>query len=135
MVPLGATDQNKQLRVLQAVRAVLEGRAVRAESNDGPRKALAQTQHRLTQAEIAQIAAEYRAGDTLPQIAKRWGINRETARLALTRAGEPVRKHGTLSSSMLQEALRLQNEGWSLNKLGAKFGIDPKTMRKRLTEG
>jgi len=43
---------------------------------------------------------EYRAGDTLPQIAKCWGISRETARLALTRAGEPVRECDTLSPSM-----------------------------------
>jgi DNA-binding CsgD family transcriptional regulator len=92
-----------------------------------------QAQHRLTQAETEQIAAEYRTGGTLPQIAKRWCINRETARLALTRAGEPVRERGALTPSMLEEALRLRAEGWSLNRLGAKFGIDPKTMKKLLT--
>jgi hypothetical protein len=133
-VRLSDADQNKQLQVLQAVRAVIEERTIRSESNDVPRKAIVQAQHRLTQAEIEQIAAEYRAGGTLPQIAKCRGINRETARLALTRAGEPIRDRGMLSPSMLEEALRLEAEGWSLNKLGARFGIDPKTMKKRLTE-
>jgi len=31
---------------------------------------------------------------------------------------------------MLEEALRLQAEGWSLNRLGAKFRLDPKTMKR-----
>ncbi len=75
------------------------------------------------------------AGATLRQIAGRWGINRETATLALKRAGEPVRKRSTIDPSILEEALRLQAECWSLNRLGVKFGLDPKTMKKRLAEG
>ncbi|WP_157071459.1 hypothetical protein [Curtobacterium ammoniigenes] len=113
---------------------MVDGHITRPETSDGRRKVIVQTQHRLTQAEIAQVAAEYQAGWTLPQIAKRWGINRETARLALTRACVPIRERGTLSPAMLKQALQLEADGWSLNKLGAKFGIDPKTMKKRLTE-
>ncbi|MBN9207592.1 MAG: hypothetical protein J0H96_02890 [Microbacterium ginsengisoli] len=120
--------------MLQAVRAVVEGRVSRPESSDTPRKAIVQAQHRLTPTEVEEIAAEYRAGRTLPRIAKRWGINRETARLALTRAGEPVRERGTLSPAMLEEARQLEAEGWSLNRLGGRFGIDPKTIKKRLAD-
>jgi len=38
----------------------------------------------------------------------------------------------TLTKSQLEEAARLQGDGWSMNRLGAKFGLDPKTMKVRL---
>jgi hypothetical protein len=89
----------------------------------------------LTSAEVEQITAEYRGGEALRMIAQRWGINRETARLALKRAGVPTRRRGDIARSSLEEARRLRGAGWSLNRLGKEFGVDPKTMKKHLSEG
>jgi len=132
-VPLGATDQNKHRQVLLAVRQLEATSPARHDREGAGRRVLTQAQHRLTSAEVEQITAEYHAGEALRSIAVRWGINRETARLALKRAGAATRKHGEIEPSALKEARQLQDEGWSLNRLGAKFGIDPKTMKKRLS--
>jgi hypothetical protein len=52
--------------------------------------------------------------------------------LALKRGDVPTRKV-ELSERQLAEARRLRlDEGWSLNKLGRHFGVDPKTMKRRL---
>lgn len=123
VVHLSEVDQNQQRQVLLAARAVLDGTSRRVRDPE-PKHLIRQEQHRLNSGEIEQIAAEYRAGGTLPQIAKRWRINRETAPLALTRAGEPVRDRAVLTPSMLDEAVRLRAEGWSLNRLRARFGVD-----------
>lgn len=134
-VPLGATDQNKHRQVLVAVRQLAAMPSAYRERAAARRKVPTQAQRRLNRAEIEQIAAEYQTGEALQEVAKRWGINRETARLALRRAGVSARKHGEIEPSLLAEARRLRVDGWSLNQLGARFGIDPKTMKKRLAEG
>lgn len=99
---------------------------------ESPRQRLEQTQHHLTAREIAEIGAQYGTGASTYKLAERWGINRDTVTLALKKAGVEVRERGQLTPLQLQEARRLQAEGWSLNRLGRRFGLDPKTMKKRL---
>jgi len=78
------------------------------------------------------IAAQYRGGKTTYELASDWQINRATVTMALKRVSEPVRRPRTLTKSQLEEAARLQADGWSMNRLGAKFRLDPKTMKVRL---
>lgn len=91
-----------------------------------------QPQHRLTPDEITAVSEEYRAGLSMREIAEIRKINRETVALALQPAGILTRNPKALTTTQLSEAASLYAEGWSLNRLGRKYGIDPKTMKKRL---
>jgi hypothetical protein len=53
-----------------------------------------QVQRRLSQEQVAQLVAEYRAGDSMQKLAKRWGPHRTTVAEHLHRAGIPSRQHG-----------------------------------------
>jgi DNA-directed RNA polymerase specialized sigma24 family protein len=90
-------------------------------------------QRRLTPDETRAVANEYLAGSSMHEISARWVINRETVATALRRAGVEARQPEALTAEELQEAQALFESGWSLNQLGKKFGIDPKTIKKRLT--
>jgi len=96
-----------------------------------PTRRIRQAQHRLTSDEISAIGEEYQAGMSTREIAEARKINRETVSLALRRAGIPTRKL-EISAEQLAEAAELRTEGWSLNRLGKRFGVDPKTIKKRL---
>ncbi|WP_181110572.1 hypothetical protein [Rathayibacter sp. AY1B8] len=39
-----------------------------------------------------------------------------------------------LTDRQLEDAASLKTRGWSLNQLGALYGVDPKTMKKRLQQ-
>lgn len=132
LVLLSDTYQNNSERVLEAAREVLAGAVVRPVAE--PARALKQCQHRLSADETATIAAEYQAGASTYQLAKTWHVSRETVTLALRRAGVEARERGVLTPPQLVEARRLRGEGWSLNQLGARYGIAPKTVRRRLDE-
>ena len=80
-----------------------------------------------------KIAAQYQSGISTYELAKCWGINRQTVTSAIARAGIPIRKVN-LTDSRLREAYELNSQGWSLNRLGKKYGMDPKTMKKLLAE-
>lgn len=128
---LGATDQNKHSRAASLARQVLQGRFPPRPSRASALQ-VRQVQHRLTAAEVDQIAEQYREGTSTYALAKQWKINRDTVTLALRRAGIATRRPRALTPQQLAEARRLQEEGWSLNRLGRHFGVDPKTMKRRL---
>jgi len=132
-VPPSATDEKKWERALAAARPVQGGTASEHRSTEFPGKqAIKQSQHRLTPEEIREIGEEYQADLSIRQLAEKWQINRETVRLALKRAGVDARKPKALTDLELQEARALYEGGTSLNRLGRIYGIDPKTMKRRL---
>jgi DNA-binding CsgD family transcriptional regulator len=130
-VLLSEADQNKWEQARQQGSKLLAGAvSTRVET---PRHALKQPQRRLTSAEAAALAAEYVAGASTYELSSRWCINRDTVTLVLKKAGVGIRERGQLTPQQLEEARRLRAGGWSLIRLGRHFGIDPKTMKKRLT--
>ncbi|HTN57386.1 MAG TPA: hypothetical protein VL043_03875 [Protaetiibacter sp.] len=132
MVPLSETDEKKWVMALDAAQGVLaKGPAPSAPDYEG-KQSIRQVQRRLTPDETRAVANEYLAGSSMHEISARWVINRETVAAALKRAGVGTRQPKTLTNDELQEAAALFESGWSLNQLGKKFGIDPKTMKKRL---
>ena len=132
-MPPSATDEKKWERALVAARSVMGGDGVEPDSPEYPGKqAIRQVQHRLTPDEVRQIGEQYQTGLSIRVLANTWHINRETVRFALKRAGVPTRKV-ELTEQQLAEAHRLRLEGWSLNKLGQHFSVDPKTMKRRLS--
>lgn len=132
MVRLSETEQNKAARALNLALRVLGGELPQPPRHRPGVQTVVQQQRRLTPAETELVAAEYRDGKTTYELATDWQINRSTVTMALKRARVPIRRP-RLSHEQLLEAAALRQEGWSFNRLGAKFGIDPKTIKARLS--
>ena len=134
MVRPSERDKNnfeKVLRLAISIRAE-ESTSLPSYPSIGVRT-IVQEQRRLSEREVTQVAEQYQAGRSTYQLAGEWKINRSTVTLALKRADVPIRKP-RLSARQIEEAVRLRANGWSLNQLGTKFGMDPKTMKQRLAE-
>jgi DNA-binding CsgD family transcriptional regulator len=90
------------------------------------------TQGRLRAPDIDALVDRYRAGDTIIQLADRFGINRTTVIAHLDRRGVQRRAiakqwdHETLTS-----AARTYQNGYSLADIAAQFGLDPSTVANR----
>ncbi|MBI4882922.1 MAG: helix-turn-helix domain-containing protein [Actinobacteria bacterium] len=68
------------------------------------------------------------------QIAKEFGINRETALEHLKRAGIARRPHvRKLTDELVQEARQLYATGLSLKNVAAHFNVNETTIRNELT--
>jgi len=63
----------------------------------------------------------------------RFGIDRETIRRILNQAGVPRRPRG-LTAEQVDQAVILYAGGVSLARIGARFGVDAKNVRRRLLE-
>lgn len=136
MVVLSRTDANKWGHALEAARAVLSG-AIAPRKNDPDdehKHTLRQVQRHLDRNKREQLCHEYQDGRSTYQLAMKWGIHRQTVAAILKRHGIEQRVHGRspLSEAELSEALALHADGWSINALGRRYGISPKTMKKRL---
>jgi DNA-binding NarL/FixJ family response regulator len=133
LVRLTEAGEKQLAQALKAARELLSSEApVSVRDPDyEPTRRNRQAQHRLTPDEVDQIGKEYRAGMSIREIAMTRKLHRETAALAVRRAGVPTRKV-ELSEIQLSEAASLYAEGWSLNQLGKRYGVDPKTIKKRL---
>ena len=66
---------------------------------------------------------QYQAGDDMRVVAERWGISRKTVAEHLRREGVTPRRRG-LSPDQVQTAIRLYAAGWSLARIGERFGCD-----------
>jgi lambda repressor-like predicted transcriptional regulator len=94
---------------------------------------LRQRQVRLSDERKVKLAAEYAAGGAIRQLATSWGVSREAVRSTLRQQHIAMRQV-KLTTRQLADATELRTQGWSLNRLGALYGVDPKTMAKRLQE-
>lgn len=93
----------------------------------GPR----QVQHRLSAAEAVALARAYQAGATMYELAVQFGVHRTTVATTLRKLGIPLRRQG-LHGTELQDAIGLYGDGWSLARLGERFGCDAETVRQAL---
>jgi uncharacterized protein (DUF433 family) len=90
-----------------------------------------QTQRRLTPQQVERLVAEYQAGAGMKELAARWEIHRTTVAAQLRRAGVELRRRG-IPVEELPEAIRLYGEGWSCQRLAARYGCDDETVRQVL---
>src|SRR5215218_1896046 len=67
-----------------------------------------------------KLIAAYGHGESIKQLAQRFGIHRMTVTALLRRHGVELRRAG-LTSDDVVAASRLYAHGWSLAKLGRKF--------------
>jgi hypothetical protein len=73
----------------------------------------------------------YGQGVPINQLAQRFGIHRVTVTAPLRRHGVELRGAG-LAPEEIRAAAHLYCMGWSLTRLGAKFGVDPATVWRAL---
>lgn len=85
----------------------------------------------LTDAEVDELVAAYKAGATLRGLAKQLHIHRLTTAAHLSRRGVPVRRAG-LDSVQTKEAARLYQAGWTLVQLSRRFEVDAQTVRRTI---
>jgi DNA-directed RNA polymerase specialized sigma24 family protein len=90
-----------------------------------------QTQIRLAPHEVKALAAAYRDGKTIKELAQRFGIHRLTVTALLRRHRVEMRRAG-LTPDDVAVASQLYADGWSLAKLGKKFGVDAATVWRAL---
>lgn len=97
----------------------------------GPDRSPRQVQRRLGPAEVDRLVDGYRAGSTVRQLSAEFGVSRATVSAHLERQGLP-RRYNRLSGDALAEAGRLYGDGWSLARLGERYGLDAGTVRRAL---
>lgn len=69
----------------------------------------------------------------ITQLAKLYGVSRETVRATLRRAGLPQHERG-LSAEQVDQAVHLYATGESLARIGRRFEVDAHTVKSRLLE-
>ena len=117
----------------KAVLETLPKLLVKATSSPRPheRPASWQAQVRLDHYQANALAAAYRDGKTINELADSYGIHRVTAASLLRRLGVERRRVG-LSDEHVDEASRLYPEGWSLARLAERYGVNDMTVRRYL---
>jgi len=93
-----------------------------------------QQQRRLPADIVQQLVFRYQSGSTVVQVAKEFGINRETALDHLKRAGIARRPHvRKLTDQLVQKAADLYATGLSLKNVAKQFNVNETTIRNEFT--
>jgi lambda repressor-like predicted transcriptional regulator len=102
-----------------------------AAASNSPVRRPRQTQRRFTAAEADEIAEQYRAGQTMNQLARTYSVHRRTIAHCLLKQEVPLRQVG-LSPEHIAPAATLYRSGWSLARIGDKYGTTDMTVRRAL---
>jgi lambda repressor-like predicted transcriptional regulator len=81
--------------------------------------------------EITELIKEYERRVPIKDLAHRFGIHRLTVGAHIRRHGVELRREG-LTREDIPVAASLYGQGWSLTKLGVKFGVDSTTVWRAL---
>jgi AraC-like DNA-binding protein len=92
-----------------------------------PAPAIRQGQHRLDGRAIAQMVERYLDGSAIKDLAREFRVHRTTVTTVLRRQHVELRQAG-LNEGRVDEARQLYRDGWSVARLGEKFGVDGKTV-------
>jgi len=123
------SKMSRQLGQLQSL-VELSGTANRAKESvpKPPRRA-----RRLTEEQVAKIAAEYESGKNVYEISKSLKVPRTMVSKHLARAGVATRRR-PLTETQIDEAVRLYASGLSLARVSERIGAAPTTIQLRLRE-
>ena len=91
-----------------------------------------QRQRRLTAEERQEVVSLYLEEVTTNEIARRFGVHKDTVRAVVDEAGARRKKRHQLTPADLREAQRLRSSGASYATLGQQFGVGAETIRHRL---
>ena len=100
-------------------------------SPDQPQPVKRQKQRRLDPAEQAELVAAYEAGATVFGLAEQFQIHRATVSIILERHSV-ARRYQPLESESAEALIALYAEGWSLVRVGQRFGVSSSTVRNML---
>jgi len=75
---------------------------------------------------VTALVNGYQAGETVYELAARFGIHRATVSAHLHRQGITVRRQG-LDAEGIAHAVRLYEDGWSVARIGDRLGVDGTT--------
>jgi len=118
-----------QIAQLQAV--VLEQRTGCLAPPIASEPTLRRRQRRLSAAQVEELAAAYRAGAPVNDLAAQFRIHRSTVLDHLNRSDTP-RRYPALDSCQVEEAARFYEAGQSLRAIGIHFGRHASTVRLAL---
>jgi lambda repressor-like predicted transcriptional regulator len=90
-----------------------------------------QKQIRLDFHQATALAAAYRDGKKINELAQQYGVHRTTVSALLRRFDVELREQ-ELAASEVTTAARLYELGWSLPRLGQRFRVDDMTVRRAL---
>jgi transposase len=82
-----------------------------------------QARRRLGSEAITLLITDYQAGASAAALMKQYGIGKGTVLGILNEAGA-IRRRRCLTNEQLAEAAELYRQGWSLVRLGERFGFD-----------
>jgi DNA-binding transcriptional ArsR family regulator len=78
------------------------------------------TATRLSVSQVTALVDSYRAGETVYELAARFGIHRATVSAHLHRQGITLRRQG-LNAQGVAHAVRLYEDGWSVTRIGHRL--------------
>jgi lambda repressor-like predicted transcriptional regulator len=81
--------------------------------------------------EVAELIKAYEQQASIRELVERFGIHRVTAAALLRRHGVELRRAGLEPAEIISAAC-LYDLGWSLARLGAKYGVDSTTVWRAL---
>jgi DNA-binding CsgD family transcriptional regulator len=87
----------------------------------------------LNDAEKVRLAAAYRRGATVYELADQFGIDRRTVALQLKRVGVTMRRQPP-TGEQVDEMVRLYESGQSLKKVGRQLHFNDMTVARYLRE-
>jgi transposase len=88
-------------------------------------------QRRLDEREASELVAVYLRGASVKDLVLRFGVHRHTVTSLLPRYGVELRLRGMRPEDVMS-AGRLYRDGWSLARLGMKYGVDGTTIWQAL---
>ncbi|MGF1661018.1 MAG: helix-turn-helix domain containing protein [Kineosporiaceae bacterium] len=100
-------------------------------ADDGRSGVSRQRQVRLSPGVETRVVEDYRGGAGVVDLARRYGVHRTTIAAVRGRHGVPRRRRG-MDSAQVDSAVRLYTDGWSLARIGDRFGVDGQTVRTAL---
>jgi lambda repressor-like predicted transcriptional regulator len=90
-----------------------------------------QKQKRLASYEVVHVIRLYQGGTEMCELATQFGVHKHTISQCLKRMGVPRRRQG-LRDDDIEEAAQLYADGWSLVRLGEKYGCAHSSVRNAL---
>ena len=89
-------------------------------------------QFRFTAGQREQIIAAYTAGASMADLAKGYGVRRQSISHLLRRSGVPVRERSVMTSDEVDQAVLLYAQGLSLEQIGLRLGWFNTTIYRQL---
>jgi hypothetical protein len=133
---MGGTEGLLSSREIRAFLADTENQMSEMPAESPPQHSLAsrtprRVERRLGKQVVAELVANYVAGVPTTQLALTYCLGKGSVLRLLHEHGVAMRRQ-PMTGSEVDQATTLYRAGWSLAKIGSKFGVDGMTVRTAL---